>query len=212
MRPFPTAVLALALTIGLTAFTVSLDPPVSPASANIEVASSYTIDKAHSAVSFRIRHLGISNVTGTFSEYDADVSMVGDDLSTLTASATINVATIDTRNERRDNHLRSDDFFEVERYPTMTFVSSGIHNVQGDSFQIEGDLTIRDVTRPVVLDAQKVGSATGPDGSYRIGIEASTTIDRHDYGLTWNRLSEAGGVVVGRDVRITLDIQTIRQD
>jgi polyisoprenoid-binding protein YceI len=194
------------LAIALAAF--SPDPPA-PLAPEASVAQ-YTIDKAHSSVSFRIRHLGISNVSGTFSDYDATIEMAGDDLASFRATASIQVGSIDTANQRRDNHLRSDDFFDAERFPAMTFESTGVRNVNGDRFEIEGNLTIRDVTRPVVLTAERLGSAVGPDGSHRVGIEARTTVDRHDFGLNWNRMTEAGGVVVGRDVTIMLDIQAIR--
>jgi polyisoprenoid-binding protein YceI len=174
--------------------------------------ASFTIDKAHSSVGFRIRHLGLSNVRGTFSEYDASVRLDPADLRTLQVTATIQVASINTENTRRDDHLRSDDFFEAERFPTMRFVSTGVRSVDGDRFELEGDLTIRDVTRRVVLDGELVGVGTGPRGDQRVGIEATTTIDRHDFGLTWNRVTEAGGVVAAREVQISLDIQAIRQE
>jgi polyisoprenoid-binding protein YceI len=194
----------------LVAFTAPDAPATSAVSATTISPGTYTIDKAHSTVGFRVRHLGISNVAGSFSDFDATVTLDPADLTTFAATATVNVASIDTRNERRDNHLRSEDFFAADQYPQLRFVSTGVRNVSGNRFQIEGDLTMRGVTRPVVLDAEMIGAATGPDGSQRVGVEARTTVDRHDYGLNWSRLTEAGGVVVARDVEIILDIQAIR--
>lgn len=209
--PFWTpALLVLGLT--LAAFTFLPEqreeaPVVLPAEPAL-----YAIDKAHSSVGFRIRHLGISNVSGTFGEYDATVFLDPSDLSSIRVDATVLTASIDTGNQRRDGHLRSDDFFESERFPAMRFVSTSARDLGNNRFALSGDLTIRDVTRPVTLEGELVGTAVGPGGSNRVGLEAGTTIDRHDFGLTWDNLTEAGGVVVGRDVRIMLDIQAIEQD
>lgn len=209
MRSLPAFLLLVLAT--LTAFAAA--PAAEPGRAAApDPPSAYTIDKAHSSVAFRIRHLGLSNVRGAFSDYDASVRLDPADLRTLEVSATVRVASINTENTRRDDHLRSDDFFEVERFPAMRFVSTGVRSVDGDRFELEGDLTIRDVTRRVVLAGELVGVGTGAQGEQRVGIEASTTIDRHDYGLTWNRVTEAGGVVAAREVQIALDIQAIRQE
>jgi len=205
-----TALLLLPAALLLAAFAAA--PAPAPAErADVFAPGTYSIDKAHSTVGFRVRHLGISNVSGTFSDYDATLTVDPSDLRTLRTSATIRVASIDTRNERRDNHLRSDDFFDAERFPEMRFVSTGVRSVNGNRFQLEGDLTIRDVTRRVVLDGEVTGQTAGMQGEPRVAIEASTTIDRFDYGLTWDRVTEAGGLVVSREVRISLDIAAARQ-
>lgn len=168
----------------------------------------YTVDEAHSSVGFRVRHLGITNVHGQFGEFDSYVHVDPDDLSTLEASAEIRVASIDTGVEKRDGHLKSGDFFDAETYPTMTFRSTEVRNVEGNRFDLVGDLTIRGTTREVVLDGTFVGSATMGE-SRRIAIEASTTINRFDYGLKWDAVTELGGLIVSEDVRIELEIQAI---
>lgn len=166
----------------------------------------WEIDRAHSEISFKVRHLGISTVRGRFDDFEASFELDPADLSTFRTSARIDANSINTRNERRDNHLRSDDFFDAENHPTLTFESKRVENVEEGRFQVVGDLTIRGTTREVVLDAELVGEADMGD-TRRVAIEAETTIDRFDYGLHWDRVTEAGGLVVGRDVTIVLEIQ-----
>jgi polyisoprenoid-binding protein YceI len=170
---------------------------------------SWTVDHSHSEVGFAVRHLGISTVRGRFETVDATFQLDPSDLTTFSTTATVDVASINTRNQRRDGHLRSDDFFDAETHPTLTFVSKRVTDVDGDSFKIVGDLTMRGTTREVVLDARVTGRAAMGD-TERIAIEAETTVDRFDYGLHWDRMTEAGGLVVSRDVRITLEIQGIK--
>lgn len=174
-----------------------------------EEPSSWSIDVAHSSISFKVRHLGISNVRGEFLTYDAEVLMDGADLSTLAVDATIETTSIDTGNERRDNHLRSDDFFGAEEFPNMTFTSTGVTEVDGDTFHLAGDLTIRDVTKSIVLEGEFLGTATMGD-SERAGFEATTMINRKEFNLSWDRLTEAGGFVVGHDVEIILELELIK--
>ena len=163
-------------------------------------------DKVHSNVGFKVRHLGISNVRGAFDEYEAIVRFDPEDLSTLSVEATVDVGSIDTGNERRDNHLRSDDFFNAEEYPTMHFMSKSVQDVEDGQFEIVGDMTIRDVTMEVVLEAEFFGMGMGRDGR-KAGFEATTTIDRFDYNLQWDALTETGGLVVGRSVDILLEME-----
>lgn len=170
---------------------------------------SWTIDHSHSEVGFAVRHLGISTVRGRFETVDATFQLDPDDLSTFSTTATVDVSSINTRNQRRDGHLRSDDFFDADNHPTLTFVSKRVTEIDGDSFKIVGDLTMRGTTREVVLDARVTGRASMGE-TERIAIEAETTVDRFDYGLHWDRMTEAGGLVVGRDVRITLEIQGVK--
>ncbi|QXD14075.1 YceI family protein [Rhodocaloribacter litoris] len=170
----------------------------------------YKADLAHSYVGFQVRHLGVSNVKGRFKEYDVTLEMEGTDLRTLKASGTVNVNSIDTGIERRDNHLRSPDFFEVETFPTITFVSKEVRNIDGNAFELVGDLTIKDVTKEVMLEAEFLGTAKMGD-SERAGFTAETTINRKDFNLTWDRLTEAGGLVVGHDVKLVLEIEAIKQ-
>jgi len=170
----------------------------------------YKVDPVHSDLSFKVRHLGVSNVTGTFGGYDASFQIAGQDLNTLKVTATINTNSVDTGVDRRNNHLRSPDFFAVEQYPTMTFVSKAVRNIDGEEFEIVGDLTIKDVTKEVVLKAEYIGAATMGD-QQRMGFSAHTKINRMDYHLLFDKSTEAGGFVVGHDVRINLEIEGIRQ-
>lgn len=170
----------------------------------------WTVDKAHTQVKFKVRHLGLSNVEGSFNTFDLTLNFDPEDLTTLKTTATIDVASIDTGNERRDNHLRSDDFFAAEQHPQMTFVSREVRNVEGNRFQIAGDLTIRGTTKPVVLDAEMLGTAA-MQGKTVAAFTATTTINRFDYGLKWDRLTEAGGLVVGEDVQITIDVEAVQE-
>ncbi len=171
----------------------------------------WTIDKAHSSIGFRVRHLGISFVNGVFEDYDATLQFDPNDLSTLKATVTIRVASINTGVARRDNHLRSPDFFDVEKYPEIRFVSKEVRNIQGNKFQLVGDLTIKEVTKEVVLDVEFLGTAQGMQGERRAAFTARGTIDRFDYGLKWNRLTEAGGVVVGREVTLLIDVEAVQE-
>lgn len=190
------------------------DPPKADAASDGAVAEvvAWNVDKAHSAVSFSVRHLAISRVRGAFHDYTASVEMDPNDISTLQTSATVQVQSIDTENTDRDDHLRSPDFFNAESYPEMRFESTGVSNVDGNTFTLTGDLTIKDVTQSVDFDAELIGTAVDPQGNQRAAFTAETTINRKEFGLSWNKLTEAGGVVVGEDVTITLDIQTIRED
>lgn len=172
----------------------------------------WTIDQAHSQVNFKVRHLGITNVTGNFKDFDMTLVFDPQNLQTLQTTATVEVSTIDTGIERRDNHLRSDDFFNAEQYPELTFVSTGVTDIEGNTFKLMGDLTIRDVTKPVVLEAEMIGTAPGTDGKMRAGFTAKTTIDRMEYGLKWDKLTEAGGLVVSHDVEVLLEVQAVRAE
>lgn len=171
----------------------------------------FTVDKAHSKIGFRVRHLGITNVNGFFDQYEAKVTFDPNDLGTLKAEATIQVNSLITRIDRRDNHLRSDDFFNAATYPVIKFVSTEVRNIEDSSFELVGDLTIRNVTREVVFDAVffgvgKMGETT------KAGFEASTMVNRFDYNLQWDRLTEAGGLVVSENVKIQLDLELNAED
>ena len=197
MRTIIAALFAVLLLVGFT--TDSHDAPPT------EVVT-WNVDKSHSSIGFKVRHLGITNVNGEFHDYDVSLKFDPADLSTLETTATIQIASIDTDNERRDNHLRSDDFFAAEEHPTMTFVSKEVRNVDGNEFELVGDLTIRGVTKEVVLDAELVGTAM-MRGNAVAALEAETTINRFDYGLHWDRVTEAGGLIAGEDVRIILELE-----
>ena len=167
-------------------------------------------DKTHSNVGFKVRHLGISNVRGAFGEYEATVQFDPEDLTTLSVDATIQTSSVDTGNERRDNHLRSDDFFNAEEFPELRFVSKEVRDLDGGEFDLVGDLTIRDVTKEIVLKAEFLGMAAGRNGR-KAGFEARTTIDRFEYKLKFDALTETGGLVVGSNVEIILEMELDEQ-
>ena len=169
----------------------------------------WTLDPAHSEVTFSIRHMMISKVRGTFGIKSATLVAPENPLEAR-VEASVDVASIDTKDENRDAHLRSADFFDVESYPTMEFRSTGARVDDGD-FLVDGDLTIHGVTKPVSFAFEFGGFGTDPYGNYKAGASASTVINREDFGLTWNAALETGGVLVGKDVTITLDLQGVLQ-
>ncbi|MEM1117232.1 MAG: YceI family protein [Bacteroidota bacterium] len=169
-------------------------------------SGTYAIDASHSRAEFRVRHLGITNVTGGFDSVTGTLE-VGDGLGSLQANAVIDASTINTGNADRDNHLRSPDFFDVAQYPEITFNTTAVRPGDGGAFTLVGDLTMHGVTQPVELDAEYLGSVTAMDGTEKVGFVASGEIDRTAYGLTWNQALEAGGVLVGEQVTLDLEIQ-----
>jgi polyisoprenoid-binding protein YceI len=177
-----------------------------------EQLTTYAVDPTHSRVGFSVVHMGFSKVRGSFEDFEATVRMDPDDLSSLEAEATIQVKSVTTNDEKRDAHLRSEDFFEAETYPTLTFRSTGIRDIKGDSFMLEGKLTIRDVTKNVALKATYLGEGTDPWGGTRVAFEAKTKIDRKDFGLNWNAVLETGGLLVSKEVEILLELQAVEQD
>jgi polyisoprenoid-binding protein YceI len=170
----------------------------------------YAIDASHSRVGFAVRHLGFSRVRGHFGTFSGEVTMEPGDLGSLSASATIEAGTIGTADERRDAHLRSADFFDVENHPELTFVTTGVRAGDDGQFVLAGDLTMRGVTRPVELDAVFLGEARDPWGGERVAFEAQTKVNRKDFGLNWNAALETGGFLVGEDVEIVLEIQAVK--
>jgi polyisoprenoid-binding protein YceI len=172
-------------------------------------AGGWEIDPSHSTLGFSVRHLMVSKVRGRFASFSGRID-IGEDPAATAVEVRIDAASIDTRAEDRDNHLRSPDFFDVERFPTLSFRSTGVEHVDGSRWKLHGDLTIRDVTRPVTLDVEYAGLEHSPWGQDRIGFEASTEIARDDFGLTWNQALESGGVVVGKRVRLEFDVEAFR--
>ena len=171
----------------------------------------YAVDPSHSRLGFVVRHLGFSKVRGAFEQFEGTVHLDPADLSTLRAEATAQTESINTNDAKRDVHLRSGDFFEVETYPTVTFKSTGVKNVSGDAFTLAGELTMHGVTKSIELKGEFLGEGKDPWGGTRIAFEASTTINRKDYGLNWNVALEAGGLLVSEDVQIVLEIQATQQ-
>lgn len=173
------------------------------------MTSTWNIDATHSGISFSIRHMVFSKVRGRFTTYTGTIHLEDGDLSRSSVEVNIDAASIDTGTPQRDTHLRSADFFDVERFPELRFRSKRALDLGAGKLRVFGDLTIRDVTREVILDAETSGRARDPWGNERIGFAAKTAIDRKDYGLAWNQLLEAGGVLVGDRVDIELDVQAV---
>jgi polyisoprenoid-binding protein YceI len=170
------------------------------------MAAEFTLDKAHSAVEFTVKHLAISKVRGMFKDYDATFWFEPGKPESWKVEAVIQAASIFTDNDDRDNHLRSEDFFEVEKYPTINFVSTGVEMTGEDTAKLRGDLTMHGVTKPVVLDL-KINGMVEFMGTTKAGFEAETKINRKDFGLTWHKALETGGLVVGDEVTISLQIE-----
>ncbi|UQX03157.1 YceI family protein [Streptomyces sp. RerS4] len=171
----------------------------------------YVVDAAHSSIGFTVRHAMVTNVRGSFAEHEGTLHLDGADPSRSAASIDVKVASVSTGIADRDAHLRGGDFFDVERFPLMSFRSTSAAYVGGDTYRIIGDLTIKDVTRPLSIDLEFGGSATDPYGNERVGFEGSTEILRSDWGLTWNAALEAGGVMVSDKVKLVFDISAIKQ-
>ena len=175
-----------------------------------KTAQAYAIDKMHSEVTFQVRHL-LTKVRGRFLEFSGTVLFDRDHPEQSSASLTIDASSIDTGTPDRDTHLRSDDFFAVETYPALTFQSSHVVKTGDDTYDVIGTLTIRGVARKITLPVTYFGTAKDPWGNARAGFEASLTLNRKDFGLTWNAALETGGFLVGDEVRISLSIQAIAQ-
>ena len=172
--------------------------------------STWKIDKSHSGAEFKVKHMMISNVKGYFSGIDGVLTLDEDDVTKSHVEATIDASSVTTRDEQRDTHLKSADFFDVEKFPTLAFTSTDVKQANGD-LTVSGELTIHGVTRPVVFIVEGPTAAAGdPWGNTRIGLTATTKINRKDFGLTWNAVLETGGILVGDDVTITLDVQLIK--
>jgi polyisoprenoid-binding protein YceI len=176
----------------------------------IPVAGTYQLDAAHKRVGFVVKHLMVSKVRGDFGQAEATI-VVGEDPLQSSVTATISTASISTGQPDRDNHLRSGDFFESEKYPTMEFRSTGIKSHAGAEFVLDGELTIKDVTKSVELVVEFEGAATSPYGQSVFGFSATTEIDREDWGLTYNMALETGGVMIGKKVKIEIEGEAIRQ-
>jgi len=173
--------------------------------------TTWNLDPAHTVAEFKVKHMMIANVKGHFSKVSGVLIRDESDPANDRVEATIEAASIETRNEQRDGHLKSADFFDVEKFPTLHFKSTGISVVGDGELSVEGDLTIRGVTRKVRFAVEgPTPPAKDPWGSTRIGVSASTKINRKDFGLTWNAALETGGILVGDDVTITLDTQFVK--
>jgi polyisoprenoid-binding protein YceI len=172
----------------------------------------WNIDTAHSNVHFAVRHMVIAKVRGGFTRWNGTIELDEANPSASKVSARIEAASIDTREAQRDQHLRSADFFDAEKHPLITFDSTKVEKLDGDRYRITGALAIRGVTREVELDTEHLGTGKDPWGSERIAFQAKTTINRKDFGLTWNQALETGGLLVGENVEIGLDVQAVVEE
>jgi len=172
--------------------------------------TTWNIDAAHSNIEFAVKHLMISTVRGRFTGVSGAVTINEQDWTQSSVTATIDVGTIETGQEQRDAHLRSADFFDVEQFPALTFVSKRIEGRGTDHFALVGDLTIHGVTREVRLDASEEGRGKDPWGGERLAFSAKAAIDRRDFGLLWNQALETGGLVVSNEVKISLEVQAVK--
>jgi polyisoprenoid-binding protein YceI len=183
------------------------------AAAGWALGDQWQIDPAHSSVQFSVRHLMISNVRGEFGKLSGTVSLEGKDPNSVKIEATIDASSINTRIEKRDAHLKSADFLDVEKYPTITFKSKEIEPAGTGKWKVTGDLTLHGVTKEVVLDVSgPTDQITDPMGNKKVGASATTTINRKDFGLMWNKAMEAGGVMVGDEVAIQIDVEAVQKN
>jgi polyisoprenoid-binding protein YceI len=178
--------------------------------AQLPTSGTFTIDPSHSEVGFVVRHVMVGKTRGRFVDFEGEIT-VADDPLVSSVRASISTASVDTHDEGRDGHLRSDDFLAVEAHPTMTFQSTAVRAAGRGEWDVDGDLTILGITRPVTLHVEYEGVAADPWGGERVGFTARTEINREDWGLTWNQVLETGGVLVGKKVKIELEIEAVRQ-
>ena len=174
-------------------------------------ADTWQIDPAHTNVEFTVRHMMISNVKGQFQKTAGTISVNGNDPASAQIDATIDASSVDTRVEQRDMHLKSPEFLDVAKYPTITFKSTKVEADGPNKWKVTGDLTLHGVTKPVVLDVESSGAPVSMGGKTHAGASATTKIKRSDFGLTWNKALESGGVVVGDEVAISIDVEAIKQ-
>ena len=170
----------------------------------------WTIDPAHSKIGFKVKHLMISNVMGNFRDFEGQVTTNGNDLSTANISFSLNSASVDTEMADRDTHLKSADFFDVGNYPKITFIGSGLKDLGDDMYELTGNLVIKGVTKKVVLPVELGGLMTDPWGNVKAGFSIGGKINRKEWGLNWNAVLEAGGVLLSDEVKIICDVQLVK--
>ncbi|WP_225845775.1 YceI family protein [Streptomyces sp. HPF1205] len=171
----------------------------------------YVIDTTHSEIGFSARHAMVTTIRGRFTDYEGTLHLDGRDPSASTAALTIKVASIDTALAARDEHLRNGDFFSADEFPEITFRSAGAEQVDDETFRMHGDLTVKGITRPVSIDLTLNGQVTDPFGNVRVGFDGSATVNRSDWGLTYNAALEGGGVLISDKVKLTFDISAVKQ-
>jgi polyisoprenoid-binding protein YceI len=175
------------------------------------LTGTYVLDPTHSRLGFVARHAMVTKVRGSFDDFEGTAVLDFDDPTKSTASVTFQIASIDTRNAQRDEHLRTNDFFDAPTYPTGSFVSTGVTKVDDETFQLHGDLTLKGTTKPVTVTFEATGTATDAYGNLRAGFEGRATISRKEWGITWNAALDAGGVAVGDKIVLELDVSAIKQ-
>jgi polyisoprenoid-binding protein YceI len=203
-------ILFTVLTLVSAAFFAAFIPKQTKAPAasvtTLQTATKWTVDRSHSNVKFSVIHLVVSEMEGSFKVFDGTVEHTKADMSDAKINFTVDVNSINTDNENRDKHLKSDDFFNAEKFPSMTFASTSFTPVGGNKYKLAGNLTIRDITKPVIFDVTFGGIATSTRGD-KAGFKAKTTINRFDYNLKWDRATEAGGLVVSKEVDVTVFVE-----
>jgi polyisoprenoid-binding protein YceI len=185
---------------------------VTTATVPTPATGTYVIDVAHSRIGFVARHAMVTKVRGSFNEFEGTGYLDAVEPANSRVQLTIQAASIDTRNADRDDHLRSNDFFDMAAYPEITFESTAVEQVDAENFRVTGDLTIKGVTKPVTVDFEYTGTAVDPFGNTRLGFEGSTTVNRKDWGVNWNAALEAGGVLVSEKVTLEFEVSAIRTD
>jgi polyisoprenoid-binding protein YceI len=173
--------------------------------------ATWNIDPSHSAIGFSVRHMVVSKTRGRFTRWSGQIRFDPENPSASSVEVNIDPASIDTADAQRDAHLRSSDFLDVEKHPGASFRSTNVADLGGDRYRISGDLSVHGVTRPVVLEATYEGSGKDPWGGERAGFLATTSIDRKDFGLEWNKALETGGLLVGEKVELTLEVEAVKQ-
>ena len=174
------------------------------------LTGTYAIDPTHSRVGFVARHAMVTKVRGSFNEFEGSGYFDAENPASSHLQLTIQAASIDTRNADRDAHLRSNDFFDMENFPEITFTSTKVEHIDADNYKVTGDLTIKGVTKSVTIDFEYAGTAVDPFGNQRIGVEGTTTINRKDWGVNWNAALEAGGVLVSEKVTLEFEVSAIK--
>ena len=182
-----------------------------PTSAIKDLTGDYQLDTAHTRLGFVARHAMVTKVRGSFPDFTGTLTIDGDEPTKSSGTLTIVAASINTGNDQRDGHLRSNDFFDMENHPEITYRSTAIEHVSGEAYKVTGDLTIKDVTKSVTLDVEYTGTAVDPFGIARIGFEGAVVVNRKDWGVNWNAPLEAGGVLVSEKVTIDFDISAVKK-
>jgi polyisoprenoid-binding protein YceI len=184
--------------------------PIAVAVGAPDITGDYVLDAAHSRLGFVARHAMVTKVRGAFNDFEGSAHLDATDPSKSYATVTIDVASVDTRQPQRDDHLRTNDFFDAPTFPKITFVSTAVEKLDEESYRMTGDLTIKDVTKSVSVDFEYSGSATDPYGNQRVGFEGSTVINRKDFGVNFNAVLETGGVMVSEKITLEFEISAIK--